>query len=453
MPTTSSKNSLGTNNRASGATNWLALILLWLLVVLDGYDLIVYGTVQSTLLAQPDWGLTQSQAGLLGSTAFIGMAIGALSAGRISDSLGRKRTLIAVTVLFTLATLGCGLAPNPEVLGIMRLLAGLGLGGLIPAVMALSASLVSPRWRSTIATAMLSGVPIGGSIAALLGIPLISEYGWRVMFFIPVVATAVIFPLVLKFVPETLPADTQKTSGPTDKNAASGGFSQLLRLPFLPTAIGLSLAAMGTMFAWYGLGTWLPTLMEMKGYDLGSALTFSLALNLGAVAGSIITAWAGDRFSPMISGAVASGLAAGALFILMNGVPVPMIYLLLIIGGIGTHGSQILIAATVTTYFPENLRGTAVGWAFGVGRIGAILSPAIVGLILSLNNGVDVAFIAFAAAALLAAVMLLALIPLVHAISQAGNAASDSSEDVKLPKPPAVPEQKKGLPEPSRQLL
>lgn len=433
-------------SRPPRATNWLALLLLWLLVVLDGYDLIVYGTVQSTLLSDPEWGLTQSQAGLLGSTAFIGMAIGALSAGRLSDSLGRKRTLVAVTILFSLATLGCGLAPTPEVLGVMRLLSGLGLGGLIPAVMALSASLVGPRWRSTIATAMLSGVPIGGSVASLLGMPVIEEYGWRIMFLIPVAASAVLLPLVLRFVPETLPTGQRKVQESTGGEAPTGGFSQLLRLPFLPAAVGLSLAAMGTMFAWYGLGTWLPTLMEMKGYDLGSALTFSLALNLGAVAGSVITAWAGDRFSPMISGAVASGLAAVALFVMMNGVPVPLIYLLLIIGGIGTHGSQILIAATVTTYFPENLRGTAVGWAFGVGRVGAILSPAVVGLILSLSNGVDAAFIAFAGAALLATVMLLVLIPLVRIITAGQGSSAAASDRANGPVTTVAPE-------PARQLL
>lgn len=388
----------------------VALLLCWILLIFDGYDLIVYGTVQSTLLNDPDWGLTSQSAGTIGSMAFIGMAIGALFAGRMSDAFGRKRTIIGVTIVFTLATLACGLAPNPVVFGAARLIAGIGLGGLVPAVMALSSELVSSRWRSVVATAMMSGIPLGGSIAAVVAIPVLEHYNWQTMFYLPVVLGLLMIPLIVKFVPETLsdkPAAQVEQAG---GEAPEGGFKELLRPPYLVAALALVVGTAGTTFSWFGLGTWLPTLMEMKGYDLGSALTFSLALNLGAVLGSAVTAWAGDRFTPMSAGAVAAAPAAVSLVVMMQpGMPVWIIYCLLVVAGVGTHGAQILLNATITKYFPGRLRGTAVGWSVGVGRIGAILAPTVIGFLLATEAGPDAAFIAFACGSVVSAVLLFAL--------------------------------------------
>ncbi|QGU08450.1 4-hydroxybenzoate transporter PcaK [Corynebacterium occultum] len=414
--------------RVAGKSNVLALVLCWLLLVFDGYDLIVYGTVQSTLLADPTFGLTKENAGTVGSMAFIGMMVGALFAGRLSDAFGRKRTMILVTIIFTLATLGCGLAPNATVFGAMRLLAGIGLGGLVPAVMALSAELVSNRWRAVVATAMMSGIPLGGSIAALIGIPILQNFDWRTMFYLPVIIGLLMIPAVLKWVPETL-ADKPATKAGDTEEAPKGGFGELLRQPYLLAALALVVGTAGTTFAWYGLGTWLPTLMEMKGYDLGSALTFSLALNLGAVAGSAITAWAGDRFTPMSAGAVAAALAAISLFVMMQGgVPVWVIYVLLIVAGVGTHGTQILLNATITKYFPAHLRGTAVGWSVGVGRIGAIMAPMVIGFLLSTSAGVDGAFIAFACGSVVSAALLFTLVFVMRPIRALARAAAGREE-------------------------
>lgn len=110
----------------------MAILACWLLVVFDGYDLIVFGTVQSSLLAIDDWGLTPATMGTIGSLAFVGMMIGALAAGRLSDALGRRRTILACAILFSTLTTLCAFAPNPVVFGALRLLAGIGLGGAPP---------------------------------------------------------------------------------------------------------------------------------------------------------------------------------------------------------------------------------------------------------------------------------------------------------------------------------
>lgn len=116
------------------------------------------------------------------------MMVGALFAGRIADRLGRKRTLLWCTAIFSVFTVLCGFAPSAIIFGIFRFIAGLGLGGPIPSVNALTSELVQPRWRAAMATIMMSGVPIGGTIAALIGAPIISAFGWQTMFFIPVLS-------------------------------------------------------------------------------------------------------------------------------------------------------------------------------------------------------------------------------------------------------------------------
>ncbi len=126
----------------------LVIALCWLIVVFDGYDLIVYGTTIPSLLAEPGWHLTPGTAGTIGSLAFVGMLVGALTAGSLADRLGRRRTIIGCVAWFSVFTGLCGLAASPEMFGGLRFLAGLGLGGLVPSANALTSEFVSTRRRS-----------------------------------------------------------------------------------------------------------------------------------------------------------------------------------------------------------------------------------------------------------------------------------------------------------------
>jgi MFS transporter, AAHS family, benzoate transport protein len=401
----------GRFSKASAA----AVLVCWLLVVFDGYDLIVYGTVQSSLISETGWGLTKATAGTVGSMAFLGMMIGAIFAGRMADSWGRRRTILGCAIVFSVFTVLCAFAPSAAIFGVLRLLAGIGLGGLVPSANALVAELVPAKWRSIVATLMMSGVPIGGSIAALVGIQLIPAFGWQAMFLVAVLALVIVVPLGLKYLPETLaPMSAADKAAAKDKRAAAttkepSGFSSLLRAPYLGISMLFAVATIATLFAWYGLGTWLPNLMQLAGYNLGSALTFALALNLGAVAGSVITAWAGTRFGPIPTAIAAAAVAAVALVVLVSGPPVSIVYLMLVLAGVGTHGTQCLIIAAVASHYPAHLRGTALGWALGTGRIGAVAAPQVGGLLLAAGLGVNSNFLAFAGAAAVAAVLLTAV--------------------------------------------
>lgn len=386
----------------SEARRWAAVVICWLLIVMDGYDLIVYGAVQNSLIEGTDWGLTPSSAGTLGSLAFLGMMIGAVVAGRLSDSLGRRRTILACAIVFAIATVACALAPNPATFGALRLIAGLGLGGLVPSANALTAELIPPRWRGSMATLMMSGVPLGGTIAALTGIWLIPALGWRSMFWVTAISFVVIV-IAFKVLPET--STTRDSTAPTREKA---GFRTILGVPWLSFSILFALTTLFTLFAWYGLGTQLPKIMRDSGADLGPALAFTLALNLGAVVGSVLTAWAGDRFGILPTATVSAAVAGIGLVSLIGGTTATLaIYVALVLAGIGTHGTQSLIIGAIASHYPEHLRGTALGWALGVGRIGAVLAPQVSGILLGLN-GVPPAmnFLLFGGAALLSSLVL-----------------------------------------------
>lgn len=148
-----------------------AVLIGWFFVVFDGYDLIVYGTVQSALARE--WGLSSATLGTIGSTAFFGMAVGAVFIGRLSDRVGRKAAVIGSVLILSVFTMLCAFAPNPWVFGAFRFIAGLGLGGLVPSVNAMVSDLVPRKTMSAWATVMMSGVPIGGSIAAVLALPIV----------------------------------------------------------------------------------------------------------------------------------------------------------------------------------------------------------------------------------------------------------------------------------------
>ncbi|GAB3692213.1 MFS transporter [Corynebacterium nasicanis] len=391
-----------------GGRRLAAVLIGWFFVVFDGYDLIVYGTVQTHLMEE--WNLNSAQAGTLGSTAFLGMVIGAVWVGRLSDRVGRKFAVIGSVIVLSVFTLLCAFAISPWMFGAFRLLAGIGLGGLVPSVNAMTSDLVPRRTMSAWATVMMSGVPLGGSFAAILAqfiVPSHEEWGWRFMFLVAIVPLIIGLPIAMKVIPsdQAIREDHAAREG-ADEPA---GFTDLLRGRYRAISIWFSIATFVTLLAWYGLGTWLPRLMQTAGYDFGAALNFTLALNLGAILGSVVTAWAGDRFGPLKSGAVAAGVAGMALLTLLTEPSVYAVYLILVLAGVGTHGTQILIIAAVANFYPHNLRGTALGWALGVGRIGAVVAPQLAGLLLNWNLGVGSNYLLFACSALLSSLSLVVL--------------------------------------------
>jgi len=407
----------------------VVVALCWVAIIFDGYDLIVYGTVIPSLLEEPSWNLSAAEAGRIGSWALVGMLIGALVVGSITDIVGRRRIMIACIVLFSTMMGLCALATGPTMFGALRFVAGLGLGGVIPTASALTIEYARRERRHLTYALMFSGYPIGGVIAAALALEVIPSAGWRTMFAFGIAPIFIVVPLCWRYLPES-PAyllargrreeaealfDTYGLDRPeeVDGSQPAPGMAAVRSLLSPPNLVATLLfwgASFLGLLLIYGLNTWLPQIMREAGYDLGSALSFLLALNLGAVAGTAVAAWIADRrgLKPVsVVAFLAATVTIGALAFQPS---LPAIYALLAVAGVGTIGTQILVNAYVGSYYPAGMRATALGWSLGIGRLGAIVGPTLGGYLLDSELGVDVNFWVFAAAGLLGAV-LMALIP------------------------------------------
>ena len=419
---------------ATGRTRsaWLVVAITWSIVVFDGYDLIVYGTTVPSLMEA--FALTPTEAGFMGSLAFFGMVLGATGAGVMADRLGRRKSILLSTAVFSVFTIACGLAADKYTFGAFRVIAGIGLGGLVPSANALTAEFVSRAKRSVVSTIMMSGVPVGGTLAALIAIPVLQSYDWKMMYFIALVGLVIILPLAYFTLPESAVwlnahghkeqanavaaqyclnlAEESEQHGHAENVKPT--FTSILRKPYALASVMFLLSTFAVMFTWYGLATWIPKLMQADAekYDMGNPLYFLVALNIGAVIGSFVTAWGGVRFGAVKSGVVASLAATaglGYLFALEPHTVLP-IYVAFVFAGVGTHGTLCLILAAIASHYPPRLRGTGLGFSFGLGRIGAVIAPYAGGYLVTTElfggNPVTRNMFAFAGAALTAAVLL-----------------------------------------------
>ena len=386
--------------------HWSVLIWCLLIIIFDGYDLVIYGVALPLLMQE--WGLSAVQAGLLASTALFGMMFGAMSFGTLSDKLGRKKTIMICVAIFSGFTFLGAFASSPVEFGILRFLAGLGIGGVMPNVVALMTEYAPKRIRSTLVAVMFSGYAIGGMASALLGAWLVADHGWKIMFFIagiPFVA----LPIIWKFLPESLmfltkKGETAQVAEIVQKISPEQKLNAETRFVLNDVIAGdeaplRALFQQGRMFStlmfWvaffmcllmvYALGSWLPKLMIQAGYSLGASMLFLFALNIGGMVGAIGGGALADRFhlKPVLS--IMFTVGALALILLGFKSPQAILYTLIAIAGAATIGSQILLYTFVAQFYPAAVRSTGMGWASGIGRIGAIVGPILTGALLTLQ--------------------------------------------------------------------
>jgi AAHS family benzoate transporter-like MFS transporter len=411
----------------------VVIALCFVAIVFDGYDLVVYGAVVPDLLAYPAWDLSPVGAGHIGSYALIGMLVGALSIGYLTDVVGRRAVMIASVAFFSLMMLACSVAPGPELFGAFRFLAGLGLGGVIPTAIALTVEYSHPERRNFNNAVMFCGYAVGGVLAALSALALLDAVGFRGMMAIGGLPLVTVVPLLWLLLPESpsfLDAHGRSTEAaglrdqfglPTPTRTGSthttggGGITERLstvvRGRWLVATVLFCLAGIAGQTLVYGLNTWLPQLMVIAGYSLSSSLTFLLTVNAGAVMGVIISSRLADRFGPRPVTAT-SFVASGSALVLMGTGWAPLwgMYCLVAIVGFGSIGAQILVNGFVATHYPDGSRATALGLTLGLGRLGAIFAISAGGWLVAAQVGNFTNFAIWAVAAAVGVVAVL-LVP------------------------------------------
>lgn len=430
---------------AGSRSRALVVALCCATIIIDGYDLIVYGTVVPSLLdGSAEWRLSEAETGRIGAYALVGMLVGAMVTGTVTDLVGRRRIMLGCITWFTTAMALAAVAPTPEFFGFARFLAGLGLGGVVPTAIALTIEYAHPRHRSRTNGLMFSGYSVGGILAALTAIAVIPQLGWRAMFWVGVVLGVLLLPVAWRLLPESASfllargrreeaerlavrygltleeAPTGRENAPTGEEDAPAGQVRAPRGLATLKALFVPRYVAGTLLFWlgtgvglllvYGLNTWLAQIMREAGYPLGSALAFLLVLNLGAIVGTPLFGALADRVGskPVTVGMFLA--AAVCIFLLSFELPSFLLFVLVGIAGACTIGTTILVNAYTANFYPAHMRATGLGWALGVGRLGAILGPLYGAFVLASGWGLDANFYAFAVPALLGAASMV-LIP------------------------------------------
>ncbi len=378
-------------------------------LVLEGYDILMFGLVVPSLLKYAPWALTTAQVGWLGSIAPLGMLVGALAAAAVGDRLGRRATLLGAVVVFSASMLLCAVAPSYSLFAAGRLGIGLGAGLLMPTAAAAIVEFTPPALRNRMVTVAFAGTCVGGILAGVLSLWLVPAFGFRAMFWAGAVPALLLLPMLWALFPRDAAIEPDGEDSPGSDAGPVVRVAQVFRSGGVRVTLGFWVAMGLCLLMVFGVAAWLPKLMQNAGYGLAKALSFLLILNVGALVGSLAGGWLADRFG-IRSVTAAFFLGAGLALVALTTQPATVIaYALVLVAGAGTTGTQILLNAYVAAHYPASCRSAGVGLALGVGRLGAIAGPSYGAWIIGLGAGYSWQIAAFAIPALLGAAVVMTL--------------------------------------------
>lgn len=405
-------------------------LIVWcfFIILMDGYDVVIYGSIVPSLMEE--WSISPVTAGAIGSYTAAGTAVGAVVFGLMADKIGRKKVIMICTIMFSLFTALSTFAGGPVLFTIMRVIAGLGLGGVMPNIIALSTEYAPKKIRGAIVSFIFCGYSIGAMAAAMISKSLLPEMGWKPIFWIAAIPL-VFIPFLMKQLPESAnfllskgrDEEVRKIYSKLDPDVTLAPNAVFVK-PARKSESGSPLAklfenklALSTIMFWiscfsafvliYAMNVWLPKLMIEAGYSLGNSLLFVVALNAGAIVGTIIFGRLTDKwgFKKIMVPLYLLGFIALSAIGLTNNTA--LAYLLVGIIGAASVGVQNISNAFVSQYYQPEVRSTGVGAAMAFGRVGGIFAPTFVGVLLTMNLSAQMNFTFIGMAALLGGIAIL----------------------------------------------
>jgi AAHS family 4-hydroxybenzoate transporter-like MFS transporter len=359
---------------------WQVALLCSLVAVCDGFDTQAIAFVAPVISKQ--WGVAANQFGIVFSAGLLGLALGAFSFGSIADRVGRKSVIIMCVSLFGLTSILTSRSTGMTELACWRLLTGLGLGGVLPNLIALTNEVASERTKNSLVMTMFCGFPLGATIGGLVSVPLIDSAGWQGVFLVGGILPLILLPMLAWFLPGTI--ETSKPAATADAGASARGHALLLFAGgrAIPTML-LWAAFFCNLLVMYFMVNWLPSLLSLTGTSLSVSTLSTAVLNLAGIAGAL-------AFSRYVDGKNALMLLGGgyivgaaALFLIGHADGnTTVIFGAAALAGAVIVGGQIAMNAVAASFYPANIRATGVGWALGIGRVGSVIGPMVGGILL-----------------------------------------------------------------------
>jgi len=412
---------------------WVTIVLCGIVAILDGFDTQAIAFV-APLIAK-DMQADMSAFGPVFGAGLLGLTVGALAFGPIADRFGRKPVIIVSSLMFGAFAFATPVVQSLDGLMVMRFLTGLGLGGAMPNIIALTSEYAPKHRRATLVTLMFCGFPLGAVLGGLISAKLMAHYGWPVVFYLGGVLPIVVLPLLMLWLPESIRflvarrADPARPLGILRRLDPAGRYGDDTRC-VLPeqTAEGSPISqlftggrAAGTMLLWvvffcnllilYFLINWLPSVLQQAGLPIERAIIATVVLNAGGIVGGLMLGRLVDSRPPFgiltFAYMAAAALVAGIGLVASS--PIPVLMLTIFATGFFVIGSQYCMNALAANYYPTALRSTGVGWALGIGRIGSIIGPVVGGAMMAMGWDTGQLFMATAMPAVVAAIAVVSI--------------------------------------------
>lgn len=361
------------------------LALCFLTATIEGIDLQSMGIAAPAL--GPEFHLTHEQLGVVTAASPLGLFFGAFIGGRVADFWGRKSALLLAMATFGAFQLGTAWAGGYGSLMAMRLLCGLGLGGALPNLIALTAEASGGRNGILNVVITVAGMPTGGTLASIIGFLAARHGDWRIVFYIGGVTPLLLVPLMAFALPESR-AFREARAAAVESGEKPALASALFGESRAAATLLLWAAMFFTAFMTYVLLNWLPVLMGSRGFSKTEALIIQILFNVGAAVGSVLLGWRMQRRpTRTLLFLCYAGVAASLLVIAALGRNLALVAAAAAAVGTCLLGAQYILYGLTPAYYGVTTRGTGSGAAVAASRLGSAIGPYLAGIVLGSGAG------------------------------------------------------------------
>ena len=406
----------------------VVLALCSLCVLLDGFDVQLIGYVAPAILQE--WKIDKASLGSVFGAGLTGLLLGAMFLGMLADKIGRRPALIGCTFFFSISTLLTSQVTTIGELQILRFVAGVGLGSILPSAIALAGEYSPLRRRVTLLMIVSVCFPIGGSIAGFISAAVIPLWGWQSAFYVGGILPLFLVALMLVFLPESMQflaargkhalvskwlkrivpsatVDSNTRYLVNESNETGLSVIQLFTEGRAKMTLILWSANFLNLIDLYFLSNWLPTILKDTGLTIPMAVLAGSALHVGGTVASLMFGWIIDLTSFRRVLIPCFVVAAASIFLIgHSGVNLPLVFVAVTAAGMCVIGGQSSLVVLAGNSYPTTLRATGIGWSLGIGRLGSILGPVLGGELIRLNWPASSIFTAVAIPAVLSALAL-----------------------------------------------
>lgn len=390
----------------------LVLLVCYFAYILDGYDIVVISYTAPAISA--DWGIASQELGLVFSASLLGMTLGAMFLASLADLYGRKLVVGGMLLVVAAATIGVVYSSTVSQLVVLRLVTGLGLGTIMASLAPLAGEFSPYRYRTLILALLVSGASLGPIVGGLLTAPVIEAYGWQSVFmwagFLTFVAAVLMFMLVPESMAFIIKRQPDGALEKVNRTLSYLGHTCIEHLPSVSEAAVRESASVASLlmrsrwkitlrvwsaffFAYsasYFLSSWLPQILVQAGLDQQRAIQAVVVSSVGSLVGAVLFGWLG-RWWALNRLIAASFVVGGGTYVALGGLiegldstnPGWIFWAMLLAAGLTTSGAFSNLYAVAMTIYPAQVRSTGIGWATGTGRSGAVISPALAGILLA----------------------------------------------------------------------